>query len=98
MKGIKEHLLESLNEAVVRPWRIDNEEKLDFADLHNGDSLVAFIEIQVSNEQIEYHSLAWANKLRNDEDDKIADFGQDLMDLKHGEALSPAKGRVYIRL
>lgn len=94
------NLSESIREALVteaRNWNVQNDNKADFNSPKDADQ-VTFIEIQVPNETLIYHTLTWAKDLRNSDDDKLADFGQDLMDLRSGENLCPAKGRIYIRL
>ena len=96
MKDLKDILNESIvNES--KSWKVENEDDLEFADLHNSDDLVAFIEVDATNKKLVYHSLKWANDMRNSDDDNLADFGEELLDLKSGENTGP-NDRIYIRL
>jgi len=94
------NIIESIQESIVteaKDWKVMNDDDASFNSPKDEDQ-VTFIEIQVSNETLVYHTLTWAKDLRNSDDDKLADFGQDLMDLRPGENLCPARGRIYIRL
>ena len=94
------NIIESIQESIVteaKDWNVLNDDKASFNSPKDADQ-VTFIEIQVPNETLVYHTLTWAKDLRNSDDDKLADFGQDLMDLRPGENLCPARGRIYVRL
>ena len=94
------NIIESIQESIVteaKDWNVQNDDKASFNSPKDADQ-VTFIEIQVPNETLVYHTLTWAKDLRNSDDDKLADFGQDLMDLRPGENLCPSRGRIYVRL